>query len=73
MAFTIGEYGLASLLSLGKLVATFYATSLIFVLGVLGIVARLAGFSILKLIRYLKAELLLVLAACRRSLAPLAS
>jgi aerobic C4-dicarboxylate transport protein len=61
MAFTIGEYGLASLLSLGKLVATFYATSLIFVLGVLGIVARLAGFSILKLIRYLKAELLLVL------------
>lgn len=61
IAFTIGEYGLGSLVGLGKLILTFYATSLIFVLGVLGLVARLAGFSILKLIRYLKAELLLVL------------
>lgn len=61
IAFTIGEYGLGSLVGLGKLILTFYVTSLIFVLGILGIVAKLAGFSILKLIRYLKAELLLVL------------
>jgi len=61
MAFTIGKYGLGSLLSLGALVATFYATALIFVLGILGAVAALNGFSIFKLIRYLKAELLLVL------------
>ena len=61
IAFTIGKYGLGSLVNLGQLVATFYLTSLIFVLGVLGAVARLNGFSILKLIRYLKEELLLVL------------
>ncbi|MCA0210665.1 MAG: dicarboxylate/amino acid:cation symporter [Proteobacteria bacterium] len=61
IAFTIGKYGLGSLVNLGQLVATFYLTSLIFVLGVLGVVARLNGFSILKLCRYLKAELLLVL------------
>jgi aerobic C4-dicarboxylate transport protein len=61
MAFTIGKYGLASLLSLGALVGTFYLTSAIFVLVVLGTVAALNGFSILKLLRYLKAELLLVL------------
>jgi len=61
IAFTIGKYGLGTLASLGLLVGTFYLTSLIFVLGVLGTVAWLSGFSILKLIRYLKAELLLVL------------
>jgi aerobic C4-dicarboxylate transport protein len=61
MAFTIGKYGLGSLLSLGALVGTFYLTALIFVLVILGAVAALSGFSILKLIRYLKAELLLVL------------
>ncbi|MGC6401730.1 dicarboxylate/amino acid:cation symporter [Sphingomonas sp. FW199] len=61
MAFTVGEFGIASLANLGKLVATFYATSLIFVLGVLGLVGLAAGFSIFKLIRYLRAELLLVL------------
>ncbi|NIJ18620.1 aerobic C4-dicarboxylate transport protein [Sphingomonas naasensis] len=61
MAFTIGKYGLGSLLNLGALVATFYATAMIFVLVILGSVAALNGFSILKLIRYLKAELLLVL------------
>ena len=61
IAFTIGKYGLGSLVNLGQLVATFYLTSLIFVLGVLGLVARLNGFSIVKLCRYLKAELLLVL------------
>jgi aerobic C4-dicarboxylate transport protein len=61
MAFTIGKYGIESLANLAGLVATFYLTSLIFVIGVLGVVARLSGFSIFKLIRYLKAELLLVL------------
>lgn len=61
IAFTIGAYGLGTLVNLGVLVATFYLTSLIFVLVVLGAVAAFAGFSILKLIRYLKAELLLVL------------
>jgi aerobic C4-dicarboxylate transport protein len=61
MAFTIGRYGVGTLLSLGSLVATFYLTSLLFVLVVLGAVSALTGFSILKLLRYLKAELLLVL------------
>src|SRR3546814_13379996 len=69
MAFTIGEYGVESLANLGKLIATFYLTSLFFVLVVLGAMARVAGFSILRLIAYLKAELLLVLeigrASCR--------
>ena len=61
IAFTIGTYGIGALANLGALLATFYLTSLIFILLVLGTVARLAGFSILHLIRYLKAELLLVL------------
>jgi aerobic C4-dicarboxylate transport protein len=61
IAFTIGKYGVGSLINLGALVATFYLTSLLFVLFVLGAVARAHGFSILKLIAYLKAELLLVL------------
>lgn len=61
MAFTIGEYGIGTLANLAALVATFYITSLLFVLVVLGLVARVCGFSILKLIVYLKAELLLVL------------
>ncbi len=61
MAFTIGKYGVGTLISLGALVATFYATSLLFVMVVLGTIARWNGFSILALIRYLKSELLLVL------------
>ena len=61
MAFTIGKYGVGSLANLASLLATFYLTSALFVIVVLGIAARLAGFSIFKLIRYLKAELLLVL------------
>ncbi len=61
IAFTIGKYGLSSLVNLAWLVGTFYLTSLLFVLLVLGAVARLSGFSIFKLIRYLKAELWLVL------------
>jgi aerobic C4-dicarboxylate transport protein len=61
MAFTIGKYGIGTLLSLGSLMAGFYATCLIFVFGVLGTVCWLAGFSILKFIRYIKEELLIVL------------
>ncbi|MDO6413066.1 dicarboxylate/amino acid:cation symporter [Sphingomonas sp. BIUV-7] len=61
MAFTIGKYGVGTLANLAALVGTFYLTSLIFVLVVLGLVAWASGFSILRLIVYLKAELLLVL------------
>ncbi|MBN8848235.1 MULTISPECIES: dicarboxylate/amino acid:cation symporter [unclassified Sphingomonas] len=61
MAFTIGKYGVGTLANLAALVGTFYLTSLLFVLVVLGTVAWACGFSILRLIAYLKAELLLVL------------
>ncbi|WGU39566.1 C4-dicarboxylate transporter DctA [Phenylobacterium sp. NIBR 498073] len=61
MGFTIGKYGLAALLKLGALVATFYATSLLFVLVVLGLIALAAGFSIFKFLRYIREELLIVL------------
>jgi aerobic C4-dicarboxylate transport protein len=61
MAFTIGKYGIGSLFSLGKLMGTFYLTCLIFVLGVLGLIAKLHGFSVLKFITYIKEELLIVL------------
>jgi aerobic C4-dicarboxylate transport protein len=60
-AFTIGRYGIESIINLAALVATFYLTSALFVVVVLGLVARANGFSIFKLIRYLKEELLLVL------------
>src|SRR3954468_8631058 len=61
MAFTIGKYGGGSLVSLGSMMLAFYATCLIFVFLVLGTVARLAGFSIVKFIKYIKEELLIVL------------
>ncbi|MEN3366515.1 MAG: aerobic C4-dicarboxylate transport protein [Burkholderiales bacterium] len=61
MAFTIGKYGVGSLVSLGKLMATFYITCLVFIFVVLGIVARLHGFSIWKFIKYIKEELFIVL------------
>jgi len=61
MAFTIGKYGVESLANLGLLIATFYLTSLFFVIVILGAVAHFSGFSIFRLIAYLKAELLLVL------------
>jgi aerobic C4-dicarboxylate transport protein len=60
-AFTIGAYGLSAIANLLALIVTFYVTSLIFVLGVLGLVAWANGFSIFRLIAYLKEELLLVL------------
>ena len=61
MAFTIGKYGLGSLLPLLKLVGTFYLTSLLFVVVVLGLVARAVGFSIFRFLVYIKEELLIVL------------
>ena len=61
MAFTIGKYGVGSLFSLGKLMGSFYITCLLFVFVVLGIIARLNGFSIFKFVRYIKEELLIVL------------
>jgi aerobic C4-dicarboxylate transport protein len=61
MAFTIGNYGIGALVQLAFLVGTFYFTSLLFVFVVLGAVGLWAGFSIFRLIGYLKAELLLVL------------
>jgi aerobic C4-dicarboxylate transport protein len=61
MAFTIGQYGLGSLLNLGALILTFYVSTLLFVLLVLGAIARFAGFSILRFIGYIKDELLIVL------------
>jgi aerobic C4-dicarboxylate transport protein len=62
IAFTIGKFGLRSLLPLGTLILLFYATCAAFVLIVLGSIARMAGFNILLLLRYIKSELLLVLA-----------
>ena len=61
MAFTIGRYGVTTLLQLGSLMAGFYVTCLLFVLGVLGVVSALCGFSILRFIAYIKEELLIVL------------
>ena len=61
MAFTIGQYGIGTLANLAGLIATFYVTSLLFVIVILGLVARAAGFSLFGLIRYIKDELLLVL------------
>jgi aerobic C4-dicarboxylate transport protein len=62
MAFTIGKYGIASLGPLARLVGTFYITSILFVLIVLGAIAWVAGFNILKFLLYIKEEILLVLA-----------
>ncbi len=61
MAFTIGKYGLGTLFQLGKLMACFYTTCLIFIFLVLGLVARLHGFSIFKYLKYIKEELFIVL------------
>ncbi|MFB9982605.1 dicarboxylate/amino acid:cation symporter [Mesorhizobium newzealandense] len=61
MAFTVGKYGVGSVVNLAMLVGTFYFTAFLFVFGVLGAVCRYNGFSIFSLIRYIKEELLLVL------------
>lgn len=62
MAFTVGRYGIASLAPLAKLILSFYLTCIFFVLVVMGTVARLAGFGIVKFLFYIKEEILLVLA-----------
>jgi aerobic C4-dicarboxylate transport protein len=61
MAFTVGRYGVGSLLSLGRLMGSFYLTCACFVFGALGAVARLHGFSLWKLLKYLREELFIVL------------
>ncbi|MGG5292266.1 dicarboxylate/amino acid:cation symporter [Pseudomonas shirazensis] len=61
MAFTIGQYGVGSLVQLGYLMACFYITCLAFILIVLGGICRAHGFSVLKLIRYIREELMIVL------------
>jgi aerobic C4-dicarboxylate transport protein len=61
MAFTMGKYGVHSLVSLGALMGSFYATCLLFIFVALGIVARLHGFSIWRFVKYIKDELLIVL------------
>ncbi|PWC10855.1 C4-dicarboxylate transporter DctA [Brenneria roseae subsp. americana] len=61
MAFTIGKYGVGTLVQLGQLIICFYITCLLFVFLVLGSIAKATGFSIFKFIRYIKEELLIVL------------
>ncbi|WP_037033798.1 dicarboxylate/amino acid:cation symporter [Rahnella sp. WP5] len=61
MAFTIGKYGVGSLVQLGQLILCFYLTCILFVVVVLGLIARFTGFSIFKFVNYIKEELLIVL------------
>jgi aerobic C4-dicarboxylate transport protein len=61
MAFTIGQYGFVSLLSLGKLMGSFYLTCGLFIFVALGVVARVHGFSLLKFLAYIREELFIVL------------
>jgi aerobic C4-dicarboxylate transport protein len=61
MAYTVGSYGVASLANLLKLMGTFYASSIVFVVLVLGTIAYMAGFSIFRFLAYIKDELLIVL------------
>ena len=61
MAYTIGAFGVKALINLGVLIATFYGTSILFILVVLGTIARLSGFSIIRFVAYIRDELLIVL------------
>lgn len=61
IAYTVGKYGISSLQQLGMLVVLYYISVAIFVFGILGVIMRLAGFSIVKFLRYLREELLIVL------------
>ena len=61
MAFTVGKYGVGTLASLGKLMACFYATCIVFIFVVIGTIAKLHGFSIWRFLKYIKEELLIVL------------
>jgi aerobic C4-dicarboxylate transport protein len=60
MAFTVGKYGATSLLSLAKLMGCFYLTCVLFIFGVLGVIARLHGFSVVRFVRYIREELFIV-------------
>ncbi|MRT33150.1 cation:dicarboxylase symporter family transporter, partial [Xylella fastidiosa subsp. multiplex] len=62
IAFTVGQYGVGSLKQLGMLIALFYLAVLVFVFVVLGFVMRMSGFSLWKLLRYLREELAIVFA-----------
>ncbi|HMN72068.1 MAG TPA: C4-dicarboxylate transporter DctA [Rhodoblastus sp.] len=62
IAFTVGKFGAGSLLSLGRLLVDFYIACIFFIVVVLGLIARMAGFSLWKLVRYIREELLIVLA-----------
>ena len=61
MAFTVGRYGIDALVNLGQLIGIFYGTSIFFVIVILGLICRLAGFSIFKFLGYIREELLIVL------------
>ena len=61
MAFTIGKYGVGTLLSLGKLMACVYLTCALFIFVILGLIARVHGFSLMRILKYIKEELLIVL------------
>lgn len=67
MAFTIGKYGVGTLVQLGQLIVCFYITCILFVVVVLGSIARANGFSIFKFVNYIKEELLIVLGASSSS------
>jgi aerobic C4-dicarboxylate transport protein len=69
MAYTVGKFGLASLGPLAKLIGTFWLTSVLFVVIILGVIARAAGFSILRFLVYIKEEILLVLAVSSSEIA----
>ncbi|MBX3156650.1 MAG: dicarboxylate/amino acid:cation symporter [Deltaproteobacteria bacterium] len=61
MAYTVGKFGAGTLVALGELMICFYGTCLVFIFGVLGLVARVHGFSIVKYVRYIREELFIVL------------
>jgi aerobic C4-dicarboxylate transport protein len=64
MAYTVGEYGIASMVPLGKLLLCFYATCLVFVFAVCGAVMRYCNLSLLKFLRYIKEEIFIVFGTC---------
>jgi aerobic C4-dicarboxylate transport protein len=61
MAYTVGNFGIASLFTLGRLMACVYATMILFIFGVLNLIARVSGFSLIRLLAYIKDEILIVL------------
>ncbi|WP_413790832.1 MULTISPECIES: C4-dicarboxylate transporter DctA [unclassified Pseudomonas] len=64
MAFTIGKYGIGTLLSLGQLLIALYVTTLIFIVVILGTVARWSGMPLMQFLRYFKDEILITLGTC---------